>query len=85
MTKKANTTKQTKAQTCKTCSSTFEVIHGNAKYCSPECRPAMRAKKKTHTTTEDFWKEVRKDRHEQKLEIMRANPEMKYDDIQLFN
>ena len=45
----------------------------------------MRAKKKTHTTTEDFWKEVRKDRHEQKLEIMRANPEMKYDDIQLFN
>ena len=77
-------TKPMKVQTCKNCSSTFEVRHGNARYCSPECRPAVAAKKKVQTRAE-MWAEHNKEVHELKLEIMRSNPHLKYEEITVFD
>jgi hypothetical protein len=57
MTKRPTKAKKTKTQTCKTCSKTFEVVYGNAKYCSPECRSEAINKREAKKTPEQLEKE----------------------------
>ena len=78
MTKNTTKMKKTKTLTCKTCSETFEVVHGNAKYCSPECRTASSKSasgtpSKSKLSSKKAWEEHKKAEKEREKQWLREN------------